>query len=55
MVKSQKVIFSKIAENAHRASSTEAAYSFNFNSGLRTRRTCFCLLRTPSPRGEQFL
>ena len=26
-----------------------------FNSGLRTRRDCFCLLRTPSPRGEQFL
>ena len=30
-------------------------YSFNFNSGLRKRRTCFCLLRTPSPRGKQFL
>ena len=31
------------------------SYSFNFNSGLRKCRTCFCLLRTPSWRGEQFL
>ena len=31
------------------------SYSFSFNSGLHTRRACFCLLRTPSPRGEQFL
>ena len=50
--------FSKIAKTAHRASSTEAAYSeysFNFNGGLRKRRTGYCLLRTPSPRDEQFL
>ena len=26
-----------------------------FNSGLRKRRTGYCLLRTPSPRGKQFL
>ena len=31
------------------------SYSFNFNGGLRRRRTGFCLLRTPSPRGKQFL
>ena len=31
------------------------SYSFNFNSGLRKRRTGYCLLRTPSPRGLQFL
>ena len=31
------------------------SYSFNFNGGLRKRRTGHCLLRTPSPRGKQFL
>ena len=31
------------------------SYSFNFNGGLRKRRTGFCLLRTPSPRGKHFL
>ena len=31
------------------------SYSFNFNGGLRKRRTGFCLLRTPSMRGKQFL
>ena len=31
------------------------SYSFNFNGGLRKRRTGFCLLWTPSPRGKQFL
>ena len=31
------------------------SYSFNFNGGLRKRRIGFCLLRTPSPRGKQFL
>ena len=61
MVKSWKVIF----ENRKNCSPSELhggslfrtfnSYSFNFNGGLRTRRTCFCLLRTPSPRGEQFL
>ena len=34
---------------------TFTSYSFNFNGGLRRRRTGFCLLRTPSPRGKQFL
>ena len=36
-------------------SENSKAYSFNFNGGLRKRRTSFCLLRTPSPRGKQFL
>ena len=33
------------------------SYSFNFNGGLRKRQnyTAFVLLRTPSPRGKQFL
>ena len=31
------------------------SYSFNFNGGLRKRRNGFCLLRTLSPRGKQFL
>ena len=31
------------------------SYSFNFNGGLRKCHTGFCLLRTPSPRGKQFL
>ena len=31
------------------------SYSFNFNGGLRKRRTGYCLLQTPSPRGKQFL
>ena len=31
------------------------SYSFNFNGGLRKCHTAFCLLRTPSPRGKQFL
>ena len=31
------------------------SYSFNFNGGLRKRRMGYCLLRTPSPRGKQFL
>ena len=61
--------FSKIAETAHWASSEWAprrqpiqnipynsySYSFNFNGGLRKRRTGFCLLRTPIPKGKQFL
>ena len=52
--KSRKVIFSKIEETAHRASSERAtqrytkfrtfdSYSLNFNGGLRKRRTAFCL------------
>ena len=31
------------------------SYSFNFNGGLRKRRSGYCLLQTPSPRGKQFL
>ena len=31
------------------------SYSLHFNGGLRKRRIGFCLLRTPSPRGKQFL
>ena len=31
------------------------SYSLNFHGGLRKRRTGFCLLRAPSPRGKQFL
>ena len=31
------------------------SYSFNFNGGLRKRCTGLCLLRSPSPRGKQFL
>ena len=65
MVKSRKVIFRKSQKLLTKRALSElhggslfrtfTSYSFNFNSGLRTRRTCFCLLRTPSPRGEQFL
>ena len=31
------------------------SYSFSFNGGLRKHHTGFCLLRTPSPWGKQFL
>ena len=31
------------------------SYSFNFNGGSRKRRRGYCLLRTPSLRGKQFL
>ena len=31
------------------------SYSFNFNGGLRKHRAGYCLLRTPGPRGKQFL
>ena len=59
-MKSRKVIFWKSQKQLtelHGGSlfRTCNSYSFNFNSGLRKRRTCFCLLRTPSPRGAQFL
>ena len=65
MVKSQKVILRKSQKllterplsELHWGSllRTFNSYSFNFNSGLRTCRTCFYLLQTLSPRGEQFL
>ena len=31
------------------------SYSFNFNGGLRKDRAGYFLLRTPGPRGKQFL
>ena len=31
------------------------SYSFNFNGGLRKHRVGYWLLRTPGPRGKQFL
>ena len=31
------------------------SYSFNFNGGLCKHRAGYCLLRTPGPRGKQFL
>ena len=31
------------------------SYSFNFNGGLRKPLAGYCLLRTPGPRGKQFL
>ena len=60
MVKSRNIIFQKSQKLL-----TERALSelhggslfrtFNFNGGLCKRRIGFCLLRTPSPRGTQFL
>ena len=65
VVKSRKVIFRNLQKLlTERALSklrggsllrTLNNYSFNFNGGLRKLRTSFCLLRTPSPRGKQFL
>ena len=58
------VIFWKSQKPAHRASSKRALrrrpiqniqFSFNFNGVLRKRCKGYCLLRTPSPRGKQFL
>ena len=57
--------FWKIAETTHRASSTEAAYS-EHSIAIHSISmagyvnavyfyTGYCLLRTPSPRGKQFL
>ena len=61
-VESRKVIFRKsqklLTERAPRRrpiQNIHFSYSFNFNGGLRKRRTGDCLLRTPSPRGKQFL
>ena len=31
------------------------SYSFNYNGGLRKHSAGYCLLRTPGPRGKQFL
>ena len=44
--------FLKITETAHRGGLFR---TFNFNGGLRKRRTGYCLFRTPSPKGKQFL
>ena len=62
MVKSRKVIFRKsqklLTERAlselHGGSPFRKfnSYSFNFNGGLRKRRTGFCLLRTPNPERQ---
>ena len=52
-MKIEKGYFTKNAETARRASSTE--HSFNFNAGLCIPCIGFCLRRTPSPRDEQFL
>ena len=60
-VKSRKVIFRKsqklLTERAPQRQPIQKfnSYSFSFNGGLRKHRTGFCLLRTPSPRGKQFL
>ena len=61
-VKSRKVIFRKSQKTAHLSElhwgslfRTFNSYSLNFNGALRKRRTGFCLLRAPSPRGKQFL
>ena len=43
MLKLQKVIFRQIAETAHRASSTEAAYSDHFNSSIHSISMAGCV------------
>ena len=55
--KSQKLLTEWALSELHGASlfRTFNSYSFNFNGGLRKRRTGFCLLRTPSPKGKEFL
>ena len=65
MVKSRKVIFRKSQKLLTEWALSELhggglfrtfnSYSFNFNGVLRKHRTGYCLLRTPSPRGKQFL
>ena len=57
-VKSRKVIFrksQKLLTSELHGIKTFKSYSFNFNGGLRKHRMGYCLLRTPSPRGKQFL
>ena len=62
----ERSFFRKIADTAHRASSERAPrtqpiqkHSIAIHSismaGLRKRRKGYCLLRTPSLRGKQFL
>ena len=65
VVKSRKVIFRKSQKLLTWWALSELhggglfkifnSYSFNFNGGLRKRCMGYCLLRTPSPRGKQFL
>ena len=55
--KSQKLLTEQALSEFHGDSlfRTFNSYSFSYNRGLRKCHTSFCLLRTPSPRGEQFL
>ena len=55
--KSQKLLTERALSELHGGGlfRTFNSYSFNFNGGLRKGRTGYCLLRTPSPRGKQFL
>ena len=55
--KSQKLLTERALSELHRGGlfRTFNSYSFNFNGGFRKRRTGYCLFRTPSPRGKQFL
>ena len=63
MVKSQKVIFQKpkTAQCSPSELHTGGLFTtfnsdvFNINGGLCNRRIGFCLQRTSSPGGEQFL
>ena len=50
--KSQKLLTERALSECHEGSLFR---TFNFNGGVRKRRIGFCLLRTPSPRGKQFL
>ena len=55
--KSQKLLTERALSELHGDGlfRTFNSYSFNFNGGLRKRCTGYCLLRTSSPRGKQFL
>ena len=55
--KSQKLLTERALSEFHGGGlfRTFNSYSCNFNGGLRKRRTGYCLLRTPSLRGKQFL
>ena len=56
-LKSQKLLTERALSELHGGGlfRTFNSYSFNFNGGLRKRRSGYCLLRTPSPRGKQYL
>ena len=55
--KSQKLVTERVLSELQGGGlfSTFKSYSFNFNGGLRKRRTEYCLLQTPSRRGKQFV